>query len=160
MKHFFGRLGKALGLLFTVIGGIVTAALLLVIVLGKISGGWLVLLAFPLIGVGIIPLGIGVVSLYASARLGQEAIRDRFHQMLQKGTGRISLLGFSTATRLEPSIARQYLDTWARECDATFDVTDEGDIYYVFSQQSPKSLPAGTSKAFQVVERVVGKLFA
>jgi hypothetical protein len=160
MKHFFGRLGKALGLLFTIVGGIVSAVLLLVIVLGQISGWGLILLTPLLIGLGIMPLGIGIASLYASARLGQEAIRDRFYQMLRQGTGRVSLLGFSNAARLEPAIARQYLDTWARECDATFDVTDEGDIYYVFSEQSPKSLPAGKSPAFQVVQRVMDKLLA
>jgi hypothetical protein len=159
MKLFLGRLGKALGLLFTIVGGIVTAVLLLVIVLGQIGGWGLVLLTPLLIGLGIMPLGIGSVSLYASARIAREAVRDRFHQMLRKDAGRISLLGFAQAARLEPALARQYLDTWARECDATFDVTDAGDIYYIFSNQPPKGLPAG-AKPFRIVERVIEKLLA
>ncbi len=159
MKQFLGRLGKALGLLFTIVGGIVTLALLLVIGLGQIGGWGLVLLTPLLIGLGIIPLGIGTVSLYASARIAREAVRDRFHQMLHQDTGRISLLGFSQAACLEPAVARQYLDTWARECDATFDVTDEGDIYYIFRNQQPKGLPAG-AKPFRIVERMMEKLLA
>jgi hypothetical protein len=159
MKLFLGRLGKALGLLLTIVGGVVTAVLLLVIGLGHIGGWGLILLTPLLIILGIIPLGIGSVSLYASARIAREAVRDRFHQMLRQDTGRISLLGFSQAARLEPAVARQYLDTWARECDATFDVTDEGDIYYIFSNQPPKGLPTGATP-FRIVERVVEKLLA
>jgi hypothetical protein len=160
MKQFVGRLGKALGLLLTIVGGVVTTVLLLVIGLGQIGGWGLVLLTILLlIPLGIIPLAIGSVSLYASARLAREAVRDRFHQMLRKDMGRISLLGFSHAAQLEPAVARQYLDTWARECDATFDVTDEGDIYYIFSNQPPKGLPAGAAP-FRLVERVMEKLMA
>jgi hypothetical protein len=160
MKQFVGRLGKALGLLLTIVGGVVTAVLLLVIGLGQIGGWGLILLTLLLlIPLGIIPLAIGSVSLYVSARLAREAVRDRFHQMLRKDKGRISLLGFANATRLEPAAARQYLDTWARECDATFDVTDEGDIYYIFSNQQPKALPAGAAP-FRLVERVMEKLLA
>jgi hypothetical protein len=160
MKQFLGRLGKALGLLLTIVGGGVTAMLLLIMAVGQIGGWGLVLITtLLLIPLGIIPLTIGSVSLYASARLAREAVRDRFHQMLRKDTGRISLLGFAQATSLEPAIARQYLDTWARECDATFDVTDAGDIYYIFSNQQPKALPAG-STPFRIVERVMEKLLA
>ncbi len=156
MKQFVSKLGKALGLLLTIVGGIVTAVLLMVIVLGHISGWGLVLLAPFLIVLGILPLSIGGVSLYASGKIARDAVRDRFFQMLRRDTGRISLLGFSDATRLEPSVARQYLDAWARECDATFDVTDEGDIYYIFSNQ-PGTLPHAPV-AFEIMERVMRKL--
>jgi hypothetical protein len=156
MKQFISKLGKALGLLLTIVGGLVTAILVMVIVLGQISGWGLVLLAPFLIVLGILPLSIGGVSLYASGKIARDAVRDRFYQMLRLNTGRISLLGFSDATRLEPSVARQYLDAWARECDATFDVTDEGDIYYIFSRQ-PQSLPDG-GIAFQILERVRRKM--
>jgi hypothetical protein len=155
MKQFFGRLGKAFGLLFTIVGGVVTGVLLLVILLGQIGGWGLVLLTILLlIPLGIIPLAIGGVSLIA-----REAVRDRFHQMLRQDQGRIALLGFARAASLEPAIARQYLDTWARECDATFDVTDAGDIYYIFSNQQPKALPAGATP-FRIMERVMEKLMA
>jgi hypothetical protein len=160
MKQFFGRLGKAFGLLFTIVGGVVTGVLLLVILLGQIGGWGLVLLTILLlIPLGIIPLAIGGVSLYVSARIAREAVRDRFHQMLRQDQGRIALLGFARAASLEPAIARQYLDTWARECDATFDVTDAGDIYYIFSNQQPKALPAGATP-FRIMERVMEKLMA
>jgi hypothetical protein len=156
MKQFLSRLGKAMGLLMTISGAIVTGILLLTIILGQLSGGWLVLMMPLLIGLGVLPLGLGLVALYASARIAREAIRDSFYQMLRRGTGRISLLGFSNAAGLEPSIARQYLDAWARECDATFDVTDDGDIYYVFSSQ-PLSLPGGKA-SMPLWERVIERL--
>jgi hypothetical protein len=156
MKQFLSRLGKAMGLMLSISGAIVTGILLLAIILGHLSGGWLVLTMPLLIGIGVLPLGLGMVLLYASAKLAQAAIRDRFHYMLQLGTGRVSLLGFSNAARLEPSIARQYLDAWARECDATFDVTDDGDIYYVFSSQ-PLSLPGGRSTT-PFLEKLMQKL--
>ncbi len=156
MKQFLSRLGKAMGLMLSISGAIVTGILLLAILLGHLSGGWLVLTMPLLIGLGVLPLGLGSVMLYASAKLAQAAIRDRFHHMLQLGTGRVSLLGFSTAAHLEPSIARQYLDVWARECDATFDVTDDGDIYYVFAVP-PLSLPGGRSTT-PFLEKLMQKL--
>lgn len=156
MKQFVSRLGRAFGLLLTIVGGLVTGVLVLVMLLGNIPGWGLIILAPFLIGLGILPLSIGSFSLYASARIAKAAIRDRFFQMLRRNTGRISLLSFSDATRLEPSVARQYLDAWARECDATFDVTDDGDIYYIFSNQ-PQSLPFG-NKPFELLERMMEKL--
>jgi hypothetical protein len=153
MKNFLSRLGKAVGLLLTISGSVVTAVLLLLIAFAQISGGWLVLLSLPLLIGGLLPLGLGLAALYVSNKIAREAIRDRFYQMLRVGTGRISLLGFSNAAALEPAIARQYLDAWARECDATFDVTDDGDIYYVFPTK-PLSLPAGSSP-FPVLDKVM-----
>jgi hypothetical protein len=147
MNQILSRLGKAMGLLMTIMGGFVSGILLLIIILAQLTGGWLVVTLPFLIIFGLIPLGLGVASLYASNKIAQQAIRDRFYQLLRKDTGRISLLSFSSATRLEPAIAREYLDAWARECDATFDVTDEGDIYYIFSTE-PRSLPAGATPAF------------
>jgi hypothetical protein len=165
MKYFLSRFGKAIGLIagipLALFGGSVTGLLLLVIGLAHLSAGWLVLVAFLLILFGLLPLSLGVAAIYASqyasAKIAREAIRDRFYQLLRRGDGRISLLGFSDATRLEPAIARQYLDGWARECDATFDVTDEGDIYYVFATP-PQSLPAGETAPFQPLRSVVAIL--
>jgi hypothetical protein len=159
MKQLFGRLGKAMGLMLTVSGGIVTGILLLIMLLGQLSGGWLVLLLVPLISLGLLPLGLGAAILYASQKIVQEAVRDRFYQMLRQDQGRISLLRFADRASLEPAIARQHLDAWARECDATFDVTDDGDIYYVFTT-SPRSLPFGGA-AFnptKLMEKVIEKL--
>nr|MCU0550546.1 hypothetical protein [Leptolyngbya sp. Prado105] len=66
--------------------------------------------------------------------------------------GRISLLDFSRATRLEPEIARRHLDLWAREYDANFEVSDAGEVYYVFSTEQ---LQLPESQPFEVIRQVV-----
>jgi hypothetical protein len=160
MKQFMSRLGKAMGLLLTIMGGVTTSVLLLIAILAHLSGGWLVLLTIPLLIGGLLPLGLGIAALYVSAKIAREAIRDRFYKMLRMDTGRISLLSFSRAAALEPAVARQYLDAWARECDATFDVTDEGDIYYVFERQ-PMGLPGGSAPFAtpgSLLDRVIQRL--
>ncbi|MBE9033056.1 hypothetical protein IQ266_25290 [filamentous cyanobacterium LEGE 11480] len=156
MKRLLSYLGKIMGIPLTAIGGLNTGICVLSIILAKIAGGWLVLTLFLLILFGLIPLGLGIASLYASSKMAQAAIRDHFYKMLRRNTGRISLTGFSTEARLDPSQARQYLDAWARECDAQFDVTDDGDIYYIFSTQ-PQRLPFSQSKPFQIMERMMEK---
>jgi hypothetical protein len=79
-----------------------------------------------------------------SFRAEQQAIRDRFFQLLLTNKGRLSVLDFAAASRLEPAIARRYLDGWAKEFDANFEVSDSGDIYYIFTTE-PLTLPESTS---------------
>jgi hypothetical protein len=67
-------------------------------------------------------------------------MRERFFQILHASHGRVSVLNFAANARLEPAIARQHLDDWAKEFSATFEVSDEGNIYYVFTTD-PLVLP-------------------
>jgi hypothetical protein len=101
---------------------------------------------------GIAPAALGGWLFHLSSRLERQAIRERFFQMVQANRGRLSLLDFAAATRLEPAIARRHLNLWAKELDATFEVNDGGDIYYIFSTE-PLSLPeTGTA---QVVRQLL-----
>lgn len=55
-----------------------------------------------------------------------------FYQLLQTYNGRITVLDFAMATRLSAIAARHYLDDRAKEFFAHFEVTDQGDVIYVF----------------------------
>jgi MFS family permease len=155
MKRFSSRAGKLAGWMMTAVGSAIAVGVLG----GAVLLGWflaaivnfspilsiaVILLVFlPILAIfGLVPIALGSVFLRASEKAKQEAIRDRFFRVLQINQGRISLVEFSRAAELEPVQARQMLDRWARECDATFDVTEDGDIYYVFYSQ-PFSLPGG-----------------
>jgi hypothetical protein len=67
-------------------------------------------------------------------------MRERFFQLLHASQGKVSVLDFAANARLEPAIARQHLDDWAKEFSATFEVSDEGNIYYIFAKD-PVLLP-------------------
>jgi hypothetical protein len=145
MKQLISNVGKVFGLVSAGLGGTVSIGLLLALLLGHPPGWAVAILITLLLFFGLVPLGLGWGLLYASQRAGQQAIRERFYLLIRRNNGRISLLDFSTATQMEPSNARLYLDRWARECDATFDVTDAGDIYYVFENTGePTPLPQGS----------------
>ncbi len=69
-------------------------------------------------------------------RQGQQEVRDRLHssfyRLIQQGNGQISLLRFAMETQLPTATAKHYLDEKAKEFDATFDVSEEGGIFYHF----------------------------
>ncbi|MEB3295293.1 MAG: hypothetical protein VKJ24_19240 [Synechococcales bacterium] len=155
MKRFSSRAGKFAGWMMTAVGsaiavGILGGAILLGLLLAAIANfspilaiAAILLIFLPVLAIfGLVPIALGSVFLQASEKAKQEAIRDRFFQVLQMNQGRISLVEFSRTAELDPMQAKQMLDRWARECDATFDVTEEGDIYYVF-YTAPASLPGG-----------------
>jgi hypothetical protein len=160
MKKAASQVGKGLGWVFTTGGGVafsLTLALISFVNLllsflitafttwsfGVVFGS-LMLALLPVLIASASPMFVGWLFFRQSKQLGQQAIADRFHLLLKRQKGRISLLEFAAAADLEPSLARQYLDRWAVECDANFDVTEAGDIYYVFAQP-PQSLPGGTA---------------
>jgi hypothetical protein len=145
MKRILSNVGKVFGFLSAGLGGTVSIGLMLALLLGSPPGWAVAILVTLLLFFGLVPLGLGCGVLYASQRVSQQAIRDQFYGLTRRNNGRISLFDFSAATQLEPSEARLYLDRWARECDATFDVTDAGDIYYVFERMEPSQLPGGTT---------------
>jgi hypothetical protein len=165
MKLFWGNAGKAIGKLLTTGAGTVSlimmvSALFFGIPIGYAIGqasGLTAILLILIFGVplalvlllatlGLVLTGVGWLVRRGSDRVHKEGIRDSLYRLLEQQRGRVSLVQFASATRLEPGVARQYLDAWARECDATFDVTDEGDIYYVFANY-PTSLPQAEGRA-------------
>ncbi len=121
-------------------GGTISLGLLLSIGLLHPGSIFLTVLLTLLVFFGLAPTALGGLLLYTSLRADRHAIRDRFFQLLQANQGRLSLLDFAAATRLEPAIARRHLDGWAKEFSATFEVSDDGDIDYVFANR-PIALP-------------------
>ncbi|WP_068816078.1 hypothetical protein [Phormidesmis priestleyi] len=152
MNRFLSVAGKLVGSLFLCGGGTVTIGLLIGMAAWHPTGWAMVALWVPTVVFGLAPSAIGGFLLYGSSKAHRHALRERFFQLLQSNRGRVSLLDFATATRLEPAIARRHLDEWAKDCYATFDVTDGGDVYYVFSAD-PIALP-GDARA-QELRRAV-----
>lgn len=157
MNRFWSVASKALGSVFLCGGGVVSIALSLSILALQPPTWALTLLLILLVFFGLTPSAIGGMLLYASSKATRHAIRDRFFQLLHLKQGRISLLDFSRATRLEPEVARRHLDLWAREYDANFEVSDAGEIYYVFSRELIPLPPA--NQPFEVVRQVVKEVW-
>ena len=152
MNRFWSVTSKVLGSVFLCIGGVVSIALSLVLLLLQPPTWALTLLVILLVFFGLVPSAIGGLLFYISSKTNRHAIRDRFFQLLHLNQGRISVLDFSRATRLEPAIARRHLDLWAREYDAEFEVNDAGEIYYVFSTE-PIPLPG--EQRLRIIRQVV-----
>lgn len=140
MNRIWSKLGKLFGGLLLFGGGTLTAGLLLGMVVSHASGVLLAVLWVLTVVMGLVPLALGGWLLYASSKAAQQAIREQFFDLLRLHQGRLSVLDFAAATRLEPTIARRYLDGWAKEFDAEFEVCDKGEVYYVFANQ-PAALP-------------------
>ena len=158
VSQIWGKLGKVLGGLFLVGGGTVAIGILCGIAIGHPGGVFLTVLLMLLGFFGLAPASLGGLLLYTSFRADHHAIRDRFFHLLQLNQGRLSLLTFSAATRLEPAIARRHLDGWAKEFSANFEVTDDGDIDYVFTNR-PLNLPESRSQSFkQTVKELLKSL--
>jgi hypothetical protein len=136
VSQVWGKVGKVLGGLLLASGGTVSLGILLGIGLIHPGSILLTILLTLLVFFGLAPTALGGLLFYTSLRADRHAIRDRFFQLLQANQGRLSLLDFAAATRLEPAIARRHLDGWAKEFSATFDVSEDGDIDYVFANRA------------------------
>jgi len=134
--NFWSKIGKLLGGLLVLQGSVVSVGLLLTILATHAAGGWLAFQMILLVFFGITPATLGVWLLHHSTKAARRALRDRFFLLLKAQRGRLSVQEFAAAARLEPAIARHHLDTWAKELVADFDVTDTGEIYYIFRQES------------------------
>ncbi|NEO15138.1 MULTISPECIES: hypothetical protein [unclassified Moorena] len=62
-----------------------------------------------------------------------EHLQSTFYRLIQDENGRISVLKLAIAAKLPIAVAQDYLDHKARECDATFEVSEEGKIFYNFT---------------------------
>jgi hypothetical protein len=135
MHWLWSKLGKILGGLLLFGGGTVSAGLLVGIFASHAAGVGLAVMAMLLVFFGVSPLLLGGWLLQSGFRAEQRAIREHFFRLLHLNQGRLSVLDFSAATRLEPTIARRHLDEWAREFAAEFEVNDRGEIHYVFAKE-------------------------
>lgn len=76
----------------------------------------------------------------------QTSLDDVFYQLIQTYQGQITVLDLALNARISATAAKQFLDTKAREFTARFEVTDQGDMIYVF--------PTLTALQTQVVETI------
>jgi hypothetical protein len=136
MNRLWSKVGKVLGGFLLFGGGTVSVGLLVGIGLSHAAGAALAILSVLLVFFGLAPAMLGGWLIYSGFKAEQRAIREQFFQLLVTTQGRLSLRDYVAATRLEPAIARHYLDGWAKEFCAEFEVTDRGDIYYLFGTES------------------------
>lgn len=69
---------------------------------------------------------------HQSQQQKQTHLRSTFFNLLKENNGHITALQFSMATGLDGKAAKSYLDDRAKEFDANFNVTTEGNISYYF----------------------------
>ncbi|WP_029635592.1 MULTISPECIES: hypothetical protein [Nostocales] len=91
--------------------------------------------------VGGIALGVPLVAgggymLWGLRRRNEKLLRDRldstFYQMLKADNGRITVLQLAMEAQLSGQEAKQYLDQKAKEFNATFETSEQGNISYLF----------------------------
>lgn len=67
-----------------------------------------------------------------SRRLEQDRLRTTFFRLLQENDGSVTALRFSMETGLDGRSAKTYLDERAKEFNALYNVTEEGNLSYRF----------------------------
>ena len=140
MNWLWSKVSKVMGVLLLLGGGTVSLGLMVTIVASQVAGAGLAVLSVLLVFFGLAPVILGGWLLRTGLRAEQRVIREQFFQLLYTSQGRMSVLDFARAARLEPAIARHHLDIWAKEFAAEFEVNDRGEIYYVFTTE-PLPLP-------------------
>ncbi len=100
--------------------------------------------ALGLLIFGLPPAAAGgwiVRGLYRKSRmekaLREQAERDRlnsmFFQLLEENQGQITVMRLAMHSHLSAEEAQIFLDEKAKEFNATFDVTERGDVFYNFN---------------------------
>jgi len=68
--------------------------------------------------------------------IGQQAQRETlntsFYHLIQTHQGQVTILDLAMTAHVSAIAARQYLDSKAKEFSAQFEVTDQGDLIYLF----------------------------
>ncbi|MGA7933043.1 MAG: hypothetical protein WCA35_05805 [Kovacikia sp.] len=80
----------------------------------------------------------------------QDNLNAVFYQLIQEHQGRITILDFSMSAKLPAIAAREFLDARAKEFSAYFEVTEQGDTFYVFrTLRSSPSQGIGQTQSLQ-----------
>lgn len=96
------------------------------------------------IALGFPPAGIGTWLVWAMYRKSQkdkeerekaksDKLREIFFRLIEENQGDITILRFAKETNLTLEEAKEFLDKQALTLNATFDVTEDGNIFYHFS---------------------------
>jgi hypothetical protein len=92
--------------------------------------------AVALLCLGIVPMAIGGWLLWDGKRRQQQFqsghLDDLFYMLLRQNAGTITPLGLAMQSELSGTAAKAFLDDRAREFNANYEVTESGDILYVF----------------------------
>ena len=82
----------------------------------------------------------------------QKHLHTTFYHLLREHQGRMTLLDFAMTAEVTAIAARAYLDSRAKEFAARFEVTEHGDVIYVFSTLQFSHLqPSQTSSQLSTV---------
>jgi len=72
----------------------------------------------------------------------QKTLNTIFYQLLQEHEGRVTVLDLALTAHLSAIAARHYLDDRAKDFFAHFEVSDRGDVVYVFPTLKSSPFPA------------------
>ncbi|MEP0871039.1 hypothetical protein NDA01_14615 [Trichocoleus desertorum AS-A10] len=87
-----------------------------------------------------IALGVFVVLLLVNSmqrEQQQQRLRNAFYQQLGAGNGYISLIQLVAAAKVDPELARQFLEHQAQVLTAIPEVDADGDTFYRFPKLRP-----------------------
>lgn len=111
----------------------------------------------PLLQIAL-PVGIGwwVWRRYQlTQKKQQDTLNTIFYQLLQDHQGRITVLDFAMASRLPAIAAREFLDARAMDFTAHFEVTERGDVVYLFpTLKAPDQQPMPQPERFHELPAV------
>ncbi|XGV98634.1 MAG: hypothetical protein ACAF41_06780 [Leptolyngbya sp. BL-A-14] len=79
----------------------------------------------------------------------QKHLHTVFYHLLQAHGGRMTLLDFAMTAAIPAIAARRYLDSRAKEFAARFEVTEQGDVVYVFSSLQLSRSPLPSTSAIE-----------
>lgn len=68
-----------------------------------------------------------------NATIQANSLQSIFYQLLKENKGRITIVRLAMETHLSAEESKQYLDKKAVEFEATFDVNNEGAVFYCFN---------------------------
>jgi hypothetical protein len=92
--------------------------------------------AVALLCFGLLPIGLGSWALLDAKQRRQKFqaghLDDLFYQLLLQNSGTITPLGLAMQSGLSGSEAKLFLDDRAVQFNANYDVTEQGDVMYVF----------------------------
>jgi hypothetical protein len=103
--------------------------------------------AVALLFFGIAPIGLGSWLLWDGKRRQQQFqaghLDDLFYTLLLQNAGTITPMGLAMQSGLNGAAAKAFLDDRAREFNANYEVTAQGDVVYVFDLSG---LPPGNAR--------------
>lgn len=62
----------------------------------------------------------------------QDRLKSTFYRLIEENNGQITLLHFAKEAEITGEEAKLYLDTKAKEFNATFDINPDGGVHYRF----------------------------